>query len=73
MNTAFNMRFGSYNTDTFRVTQLQLEKGNRLLNIGHIMKNYIYVKDMHMFVMFWVVVYIIVILHLWHLNNSQQI
>ena len=23
------MRFGSYNTDTFRVTQLQLEKGNR--------------------------------------------
>ena len=30
------------------------------------MKNYIYVKDMHMFVMFWVVVYIIVILHLYN-------
>jgi hypothetical protein len=33
--TAFNMRFGSYNTDTFRVTQLQLEKGNRATPFEH--------------------------------------
>ena len=34
-HTALNMRFGSYNTDTFRVTQLQLEKGNRATPFEH--------------------------------------
>lgn len=34
-HTAFNMRFGSYNTDTFRVTQLQIEKGNRATPFEH--------------------------------------
>ena len=33
--TAFNMRFGSYNLDTFRVSQVQLEKGNRATPYEH--------------------------------------